>query len=191
MFTFTRAALGTLELVARIQAPTRPHGQGWVPSTLLLRVSSTRAQSVIMQALLGDERWEGMSRTPLVDGIQRALAEVAGDADGWRTTRSGVLKKAGVAGLALTGFDRLTRDARAATPANVVVVGAGLAGLTAAHRLKQAGYIAQVHEASDRVGGRCWTGRGSFATGPAVRAWRGARSTRATRRFGNSHRSWA
>ncbi len=118
-----------------------------------------------MQALLGDERWEGMSRTPLVDGIQRALAEVAGDADGWRTTRSGVLKKAGVAGLALTGFDRLTRDARAATPANVVVVGAGLAGLTAAHRLKQAGYIAQVHEASDRVGGRCWTGRGSFAQG--------------------------
>ena len=106
-----------------------------------------------------------MSRTPLVDGIQRALADVAGDADGWRTTRSGVLKKAGVAGLALTGFDRLTRDARSATPANVVVVGAGLAGLTAAHRLKQAGYIAQVHEASDRVGGRCWTGRGSFAQG--------------------------
>jgi monoamine oxidase len=45
------------------------------------------------------------------------------------------------------------------------VVGGGLAGLTAAYRLKQAGYAAQVYEASDRVGGRCWTIRGAFADG--------------------------
>ena len=41
-----------------------------------------------------------------------------------------------------------------------MVVGAGLAGLTCAYRLKQAGIAAQVHEASDRLGGRCWTIRG-------------------------------
>ncbi|MEP6909868.1 MAG: NAD(P)/FAD-dependent oxidoreductase [Actinomycetota bacterium] len=47
----------------------------------------------------------------------------------------------------------------------MVVVGGGLAGLTAAYRLKQAGYTAAVHEASNRVGGRCWTIRGAFADG--------------------------
>ncbi len=45
------------------------------------------------------------------------------------------------------------------------MVGAGLAGLTCAYRLRQAGYSAAVHEASDRVGGRCWTIRGVFADG--------------------------
>ena len=55
--------------------------------------------------------------------------------------------------------------ARGATAGRVVIVGAGLAGLTCAYRLKQAGVTAQVYEASDRVGGRCWTKRGAFADG--------------------------
>ncbi|MFD0693470.1 flavin monoamine oxidase family protein [Paenibacillus sp. GCM10027628] len=52
----------------------------------------------------------------------------------------------------------------AATP-RIAIVGAGLAGLTCAYRLKQAGLIAQVYEASSRIGGRCWTRRGDFANG--------------------------
>ena len=44
-------------------------------------------------------------------------------------------------------------------------VGAGLAGLACAYRLKQAGLSAQVFEAAERVGGRCWTIRGAFADG--------------------------
>jgi monoamine oxidase len=60
---------------------------------------------------------------------------------------------------------RLGAPARAATSPAVVVVGAGLAGLTCAYRLKQAGYRAQVHEASTRLGGRCWSDRGFFADG--------------------------
>jgi monoamine oxidase len=106
-----------------------------------------------------------MARTPLMEGIQRALADVAAEEEGWKTTRSGVLRRAGVAGLALAGLGRLTPDARAAAPASVVVVGAGLAGLTCAYRLKQAGYVVHVHEASSRIGGRCWTGRGFFDQG--------------------------
>ncbi len=46
----------------------------------------------------------------------------------------------------------------------VVVVGAGLAGLTCAHRLAQRGIHVTVFEARERVGGRCWTARG-FADG--------------------------
>jgi monoamine oxidase len=55
--------------------------------------------------------------------------------------------------------------ALAATAPRIVVVGGGLAGLTCAYRLKQAGYRADLYEASDRLGGRCWTRRGEFAEG--------------------------
>ena len=41
----------------------------------------------------------------------------------------------------------------------VVVVGAGLAGMTAAYRLHQAGLQPLVFEARERVGGRCWSAR--------------------------------
>jgi len=49
--------------------------------------------------------------------------------------------------------------------ARVAVVGAGLAGLTCAYRLRQKGITASVHEADSRLGGRCWTLRGHFAGG--------------------------
>ena len=45
--------------------------------------------------------------------------------------------------------------------ARVVIVGAGLAGLTCAYRLQRNGIHAKVYEArEDRLGGRCWTVRG-------------------------------
>ena len=49
--------------------------------------------------------------------------------------------------------------------ARVAVIGAGLAGLTCAYRLKQAGINAMIYEANTRLGGRCWTRRGDFAEG--------------------------
>jgi monoamine oxidase len=70
-----------------------------------------------------------------------------------------------VAGAATVAAGAWAPRARAAAPPRVVVVGAGLAGLTCAHRLKQAGVLASVHEASDRLGGRCWSIRGKFAPG--------------------------
>lgn len=50
----------------------------------------------------------------------------------------------------------LPSDARGAT---VVVLGAGIAGLTAAYELGKAGYRCVVLEAAERVGGRNWTVR--------------------------------
>lgn len=48
---------------------------------------------------------------------------------------------------------------RAAPPASVdvLILGAGMAGLHAARMLEQAGLSVQVIEGSDRIGGRCWT----------------------------------
>ena len=60
---------------------------------------------------------------------------------------------------------RFAAPARGAAAPKIVVVGAGLAGLSAAYALRNAGHVAEIHEASERIGGRCWTLRGAFADG--------------------------
>ena len=118
-----------------------------------------------------------MARTPLFGRLQQAASvaaeaatrnvstdQVLAEHAERRLSRRDLLKLAGVTGLA-AGLSTLgARPAGAASP-RIVVVGAGLAGLTCAYRLKQAGYAATLYEASDRVGGRCWTIRGVFAEG--------------------------
>ena len=105
-----------------------------------------------------------MARTPLFETVQRAAAEAAAETP--RSTRKEFLRDAAVAGAALGAFGALAPRARASAPAGrVVVVGAGLAGLSAAYALQSAGVEAELHEASDRVGGRCWTIRDAFADG--------------------------
>ncbi len=43
---------------------------------------------------------------------------------------------------------------------SVLILGAGLAGMTAAYELRAAGYRVQILEFQERSGGRCWTVRG-------------------------------
>src|SRR3954464_14572793 len=49
--------------------------------------------------------------------------------------------------------------AKGTRPADIVVIGAGAAGLAAADELTRAGRSVLVLEARERVGGRCWTRR--------------------------------
>jgi len=119
-----------------------------------------------------------MARTQLFGWLQQAASvaaeaatrnvpadQVIAERAERRVSRRDMLKLAGATGLA-AGVSALGgRPAGAADGPRIVVVGAGLAGLTSAYRLKQAGYAATVYEASDRVGGRCWTLRGEFADG--------------------------
>jgi monoamine oxidase len=117
-------------------------------------------------------------RTPLASRLQR-LAARADRADGLVAvnaapanaaerdsahTRRDFMRRAGVVGVGAAAAAALPASfARAANPPKVVVVGAGLAGLTVTWRLKQAGIVADLHEASDRYGGRCWTRYNGFA----------------------------
>jgi monoamine oxidase len=88
-----------------------------------------------------------MPRTPLASSLQDIAREA-------HISRRRFLGAAGAATVAATTW---TPRARAAGTEKVGGVGAGLAGLTCAYRLKQAGVTASVFEASDRLGGRCWS----------------------------------
>jgi monoamine oxidase len=112
-----------------------------------------------------------MARTPLAQALQQATAEAAASQER-RLSRRDVLKLGGVLGLA-TAAAAVPIRAGGAKPAPVLarriaIVGGGLAGLTCAYELKQAGQTATVYEASDRVGGRSWTLRGAFADNQLV-----------------------
>jgi monoamine oxidase len=99
-----------------------------------------------------------MPRTPLADQLQQIAAGHA--------TRRQFLGAAGAATAAAATWS--PQPAFSATPARVVVVGGGLAGLTCAYRLRGAGVEPTVYEASSRWGGRCWTLRGHFADGQVI-----------------------
>ncbi|MDQ3067078.1 MAG: FAD-dependent oxidoreductase [Actinomycetota bacterium] len=106
-----------------------------------------------------------MARTPLAGAVQAAMAAANEER---RTTRARFVKDAGVAAIGITALGRFTATAHGAGAPTIVIVGAGLAGLNAAYSLQNAGYSAEIHEASSRIGGRCWTLRGAFADGQII-----------------------
>ena len=77
------------------------------------------------------------------------------------TRREALGRGAALAGLAASGgvLAACGSTAERDDAPSVLIVGAGLAGLTCAHRLRQAGIAARVFEAQQRVGGRCWSTR--------------------------------
>jgi monoamine oxidase len=119
-----------------------------------------------------------MPHTPFVEMLRSAV-RAAGEASIRRTETERLLEERAVSrmsrrefigkasGVALAALSGRSLQARkgSGTSARVVVVGAGLSGLTCAYRLKQAGINATIYEANSRVGGRCWTRRGDFEEG--------------------------
>lgn len=80
-------------------------------------------------------------------------------------SRRGFLQAAGALGVSaaivswpIAAAARPTRRAR--TDPRVVIVGAGLAGVSCAWKLRLHGIATTLYDARDRVGGRCWTARG-------------------------------
>lgn len=123
-----------------------------------------------------------MARSPLFRSLQGALRRalalrqarlpldelLEGESRARLTRREFLVRGAGVAGaLAVAGAaGGLARALPAgAAGAEVVIVGGGIAGLTAAWRLRQAGVPARVLEAQNRTGGRMLSLRGFFADG--------------------------
>jgi monoamine oxidase len=103
-----------------------------------------------------------MARTRLLNSLQRianALAVPHGDAGRRRLIFEGT-----ALGL-LAAAPRWAVAATTRPTPRVAVVGAGLAGLTAAWTLHRAGVECRVFEASDRPGGRCRSEREAFAGG--------------------------
>ncbi|MEO8107886.1 MAG: FAD-dependent oxidoreductase, partial [Actinomycetes bacterium] len=78
------------------------------------------------------------------------------------------LQGSAVIGIGAVGAGLLAQPSRAlagTTSPKVIVIGAGLAGLSCTYRLHQNGITAVLHEAQERVGGRCYSIRDFFDAG--------------------------
>src|SRR5215212_868913 len=118
-----------------------------------------------------------MPRTPLANKVQEMTSvvqesvqrnvsteQVLEERRAAKISRRDFLKL-GLAGASTLALSSTAKAVNAATAPRIVVVGAGLAGLTVAYRLKQNGFLTDVYEASDRVGGRCWSDTSYFNEG--------------------------
>jgi monoamine oxidase len=123
------------------------------------------------------EKENAMPRTPLANKVQEMTSvvqesvqrnvsteQVLEERRAAKISRRDFLKLS-LAGTGTLALSSTAKAVYAATAPRIVVVGAGLAGLTVAYRLKQNGYLADVYEASDRVGGRCWSDTSYFNEG--------------------------
>jgi monoamine oxidase len=113
-----------------------------------------------------------MARTPLLRSLQRLarehqaagrlgitpteLRERQAEARERSYSRGEFLKRSGAVGaaVALGGPAALASRARAANGPSIVIVGGGIAGLTAALTLQDKGVSSQIYESSGRLGGR-------------------------------------
>jgi monoamine oxidase len=120
-----------------------------------------------------------MARSSLFAHLQRALSlAVYCEKEGISTdeayervhqlNRRTFLSRAAAIVGTVASSSTLSRPVLAAPASRVVIIGAGCAGLTCAYRLQQAGVVAQVLEANDRMGGRMFTLRNAFPEGQST-----------------------
>ncbi|HEU4665729.1 MAG TPA: FAD-dependent oxidoreductase [Dokdonella sp.] len=123
-----------------------------------------------------------MARTALVDLLRRGAALAAHCARSGEPIDEAIARErearidrarrrflrdslGATAALALTACAPAVLRPRGDAADEVIVVGAGIAGLTCAWRLRQAGVRVALYEAQERVGGRMLSLRGHFADG--------------------------
>lgn len=113
--------------------------------------SSTQARH------LSPSSWNGVIK----EGTMNAEDKLPGSGPRHAASRRMVLKATGatalVAGLGAAALNTARADGPEDAPTDVVVIGAGFAGATAARELTAKGLSVRVLEARDRVGGRVWT----------------------------------
>ena len=116
-----------------------------------------------------------MARSPLFQDVQRALriaswlertgvgtGEAVERMEAARWDRRRFLKTAVAVAAAASVTPVFRTAARGPQAPNVVIIGAGTAGLVCAYRLQQRGIAARVVEASSRAGGRMFSLRNFF-----------------------------
>jgi monoamine oxidase len=106
-----------------------------------------------------------MARTPLLSALQRIARAASGASRGSSLPARRRFLSRGAALGALGATPGWARAAARAAAPRIAVVGAGLAGLTAAWTLRKAGVECTVYEGAERVGGRCYTEHGAFDEG--------------------------
>jgi monoamine oxidase len=129
-----------------------------------------------------------MSRTPLLRTLRALIRDVRNSKktgipvdviQGVREERRAERRREGVTrrdllvgGAMGAGLLAIPRSARASGQPSITIVGAGIAGLTCALTLMDAGFDTTVYEASGRLGGRMFTNRTSYFGGQ-ISEWGG------------------
>lgn len=107
-----------------------------------------------------------MARSPLLDMLQRAARQHANADRAERYhERGGIGRRGLLRGTAGVAVASMVPAVGLAATARIAIVGAGLAGLTAARELRKANHVADLFEGSTRIGGRCYSARGFFGDG--------------------------
>ncbi len=119
------------------------------------------------------EGWQALTRMPRGHPRSmrpKSLAHTRPKRVGRTITRRELLRRGGLVAAGTfaatsSGFARASGPAPARKDASVVVIGAGLAGLSCVYRLHRHGIAATLYEAQERIGGRCFSLRGFFDAG--------------------------
>ena len=118
------------------------------------------ARSNVFRAL---QRLVAVAQESQARGLSTAEAlERAREGRLFRPTRRDVLLGLGAAAVVGVG-DRARASGRVKASSDIVILGGGLAGLACLDTLTGSGLSPRLYEASDRVGGRCWSMGGAFA----------------------------
>ena len=152
-----------LTTYARITIGTMDEMRKALPIMIPLLTAPARTTPPVLDPASATRRWSRRSststaveRSRAVSCTRRTFLERVGQAGGSIAVH-GAMRALGVAGTPAPA-GRLPLE-RAPAGTRVIILGAGVAGLAAAHELRKLGYEYEILEARARVGGRCFTVR--------------------------------